>query len=64
MNISEMQTNRSMANYRRALHGDDREAFDAMILRAAGAASAEGALLSIMLGHEREIRRLRAAMEG
>ncbi len=60
----------SWADYRRALPKDDREAFDAMTNRARMHASAstyaafadpvEGALLSILLEQEKELRRLRA----
>ena len=60
----------SWADYRRALPKDDRDAFDAMTNRARMHASAstyaafsdpvEGALLSILLEQEKEIRRLKA----
>ena len=60
----------SWADYRRALPKDDREAFDEMTNRARMHASAstyaafadpvEGALLSILLEQEKEIRRLKA----
>jgi len=59
----------SWADYRRALPKDDRDAFDAMTNRARMHASAstyaafsdpvEGALLSILLEQEKEIRRLK-----
>ena len=59
----------SWNDYRRALPKDDREAFDAMVNRARMHASAstyaaftdpvEGALLSILLEQEKELRRLR-----
>ncbi len=58
------------ADYRRALPKDDRDAFDAMTNRARMHASAstyaafadpvEGALLSILLEQEKELRRLKA----
>ena len=57
------------SDYRRALTKDDREAFDRMVNRARMHASAstyaafsdpvEGALLSILLEQEKEIRRLK-----
>jgi dihydroxyacetone kinase-like predicted kinase len=60
----------SWADFRRALPKDDREAFDQMVNRARLHASAstyaafsdpvEGALLSILLEQEKEIRRLKA----
>lgn len=60
----------SWADYRRALPKNDRDAFDAMTNRARMHASAstyaafsdpvEGALLSILLEQEKEIRRLKA----
>jgi len=56
-------------DYRKALTKEDREAFDAMVNRARLHASAstyaafsdpvEGALLSILLEQEKELRRLR-----
>jgi len=59
----------SWADYRRALPKDDREVFDEMVSRARMHASAstyaafsdpvEGALLSILLEQEKELRRLR-----
>ncbi|MCX6652755.1 MAG: hypothetical protein NT137_05315 [Methanomassiliicoccales archaeon] len=59
----------SWADYRRALPKDDREVFDEMVNRARMHASAstyaafsdpvEGALLSILLEQEKELRRLR-----
>jgi hypothetical protein len=64
----------SWSDYRRALSKDDREAFDQMVNRARMHASAstyaaftdpvEGALLSILLEQEKEIRRLRKRDEG
>ncbi|MDD1770956.1 MAG: hypothetical protein LUO79_07715 [Methanomassiliicoccales archaeon] len=60
----------SWADYRRALPKDDRDAFDTMTNRARMHASAstyaafsdpvEGALLSILLEQEKEIRGLKA----
>lgn len=60
----------SWADYRRALPKDDRDVFDEMTNRARMHASAstyaafsdpvEGALLSILLEQEKEIRRLKA----
>jgi dihydroxyacetone kinase-like predicted kinase len=57
------------ADFRRALSREDREAFDAMVNRARMHSSAstyaafsdpvEGALLSILLEQEKEIRRLK-----
>jgi dihydroxyacetone kinase-like predicted kinase len=59
----------SWSDYRRALAKDDREVFDGMVNRARLHASAatyaafsdpvEGALLSILLEQEKEIRRLK-----
>ncbi|KQM11367.1 hypothetical protein AOA80_08620 [Methanomassiliicoccales archaeon RumEn M1] len=59
----------SWSDYRRALTKDDREVFDHMVNRARMHASAstyaafsdpvEGALLSILLEQEKEIRRLK-----
>ncbi len=59
----------SWADFRRALPREDREAFDHMVNRARMHASAstyaafsdpvEGALLSILLEQEKEIRRLK-----
>jgi len=59
----------SWSDYRRALPKDDREAFDEMTNKARMHASAstyatftdpvEGALLSILLEQEKELRRLR-----
>jgi dihydroxyacetone kinase-like predicted kinase len=64
----------SWSEYRRALPRDDREVFDKMVNRARMHASAstyaaftdpvEGALLSILLEQEKEIRRLRKRDEG
>jgi dihydroxyacetone kinase-like predicted kinase len=64
----------SWSDYRRALSKDDREVFDQMVNRARMHASAstyaaftdpvEGALLSILLEQEKEIRRLRKRDEG
>jgi hypothetical protein len=64
----------SWVDYRRALPKDDRDAFDAMTNRARMHASAstyaafsdpvEGALLSILLEQEKEIRRLKAREVG
>jgi len=60
---------RGWADFRRALPREDREAFDAMVNRARMHSSAstyaafsdpvEGALLSILLEQEKEIRRLK-----
>ncbi len=60
---------RSWADFRRALPKEDREVFDQMMSRARMHASAstyaalsdpvEGALLSILLEQEKEIRRLK-----
>jgi len=59
----------SWGDFRRALPGEDREVFDQMVNRARRHASAstyaafsdpvEGALLSILLEQEKEIRRLK-----
>jgi len=64
----------SWSEYRRALPKADREVFDQMVNRARMHASAstyaaftdpvEGALLSILLEQEKEIRRLRKRDEG
>lgn len=60
----------SWADFRRALPKEDREAFDQMVNRARMHASAstyaafsdpvEGAILSILLEQEKEIRRMKA----